>query len=817
MSNQSVKIILIPPNADLDAISSCYGIWLLEKEANFYYTTLSKKAQKLFSIFKDKIDIIKKEDLDKPLIVYTADSSSIDSVLEAFKNIEKIILYDHHINHITSSKNIEIISDKLGANTSLITEHIINKNIHISKEDANILLCGIYDDTKYFSTLSTTSRDLKAASFLMDKGVDIEFVNNILKDYISLEDIIKIEHYIKNLEIVKIKDKKIGFINVENLKEDIMDSFSNIKELDELDAYFIIQESNTNTYLLARSKYMNVNSIISKLGGGGHELASGAKLSYISYQKLKNIILNIILQNKTHIKLKDIMTKNPLTLDSNTDIKDALHILSNYKLSKAPIVENNKIKGVITKKILTKAIHFIDKAPIKGFAIEGIVMKEEDFIWEAEEKLIKTPLSPMVIVVNDENTIKGVITKTDLIKYNLEEQKPIIKHAHIPDYILDIVKDIKSIIQKDQKIYLVGGVVRDILLRRSCYDVDFVIEGDINILEKSLQEHGIKTHRFKDFESLHFKYKDFKIEISTARREYYEFSGAYPIVSKASLREDLFRRDFTINTMLISLSDEDFGTLIDYFGAIEDLNNKIIRILHPLSFIEDPVRILRAIRFQAKLNFRLSKDTKRLLREALDKNLLKNAPKGRVFNEIKIVLQEKEYEKIFNLYKEYDIFEQIFENTIPYEQIEKYAKNLNMFSDWFLLEYKIALKSVPWIFFWLLIKEFDNKQEILKDISAPSFLYNFIGLQNNIKSLIGNLLKAKKPSEVYTILKPYNIEELGLIASQGNIDVLNRITKYLSHFKSLKPEIDISNIPPKDRSQVIENLKLIEMDKNYSL
>jgi len=354
------------------------------------------------------------------------------------------------------------------------------------------------------------------------------------------------------------------------------------------------------------------------------------------------------------------MTKHPLTLKKDMSVEDAFYTLSNFKISKAPVLdENEHVIGAITKKILAKALDISKDSKVQELLVSIPLLKENDFIWEAEKVFLENPLAPMIGVLDKEGKLVGIITKSDLIRHITEDEERNIstKHINIPSYMIDIIIDIKNFIPKGEKLYLVGGVVRDIILNRPSYDIDFVFEGDIDLLEQSLKSHGIKTHRFLGFNSVHFKYKGFKIEISSTRREYYEMAGAYPVVSKASLKEDLFRRDFTINTLLLSLDEKDFGTVIDYFGALNDIKNKIIRVLHPLSFIEDPVRILRAIRFEAKLNFKLSKDTKRLLEEALQKNMLKYAPKGRIFNELKIALQEKEFENIFETYKKYSIIE----------------------------------------------------------------------------------------------------------------------------------------------------------------
>ena len=821
MSEKSAKVLLLPPNADLDALSSIYGISLLEKDAKLFYTSFSSKAKKLFEDIKDRFNILKSLEGLENIHIFTVDYSSIDFVFGLLKKekIKKITLFDHHIRHIEKEPLVEAYIDvTLGACTTLIVEHLIKKDVSISKKDASILLCGIYDDTNYFSIKDISPRDFEVASYLIKMGGDIEFVNKYVKSYISLKDLIHVEEYLKSLEILNINGKKIGFIVLDTTQESVIENLRDIKELGDLDAYFVIMSSSINTYVVARSKTIDVERILSRLGGGGHTLASGLKLNFVSSKKLKSIILELLKEENPKITLKDIMTKHPLTLKKDMSIEEAFYTLSNFKISKAPVLdENEHVIGAITKKILAKALDISKDSKVQELLVSIPLLKEDDFIWEAEKVFLENPLAPMIGVLDKEGKLGGIITKSDLIRHITEDEERNIstKHINIPSYMIDIIIDIKNFIPKGEKLYLVGGVVRDIILNRPSYDIDFVFEGDIDLLEQSLKSHGIKTHRFLGFNSVHFKYKGFKIEISSTRREYYEMAGSYPVVSKASLKEDLFRRDFTINTLLLSLDEKDFGTVIDYFGALNDIKNKIIRVLHPLSFIEDPVRILRAIRFEAKLNFKLSKDTKRLLEEALQKNMLKYAPKGRIFNELKIALQEKEFENIFETYKKYRIIESLFEYKPDYIYIEEKSKNLKMFSDWYLLEYKTPFKEASWIFFWLLIKNAPSLEEILKAISAPAFIYRF--LEINIKHIISEILKAKKPSELYKILKPFSLEELALFATEGNVDVMNRIVKYLSHLKNLKPNIDISSIPPADRSKVIEESKLIEMDKIFSL
>ncbi len=346
-------------------------------------------------------------------------------------------------------------------------------------------------------------------------------------------------------------------------------------------------ESESKTYLFGRSNSdFDVNEVISKLGGGGHKSASALRLYNVDAKTLKEFLISILEEKAFPITLKEIMSRNPFFLYEHETVLEALDKLTKTKFSKAPILdENKKPICLITKKDLIKLSKLYPNEPVKNFCHRDIT-------------------------VNDESLLTGVLSKTDLISYlkSFTYLKPHFKHIKIPSYLEEIALLIRDISKSlGLRSYFVGGVVRDILLKRENLDIDIVVEEKsavllANELSKAL---GIKAHIFEEFQTAHLKYKDIKIELASARREHYESPGDYPKLQLSSLKEDLFRRDFTINAMAISLNEEDFGSLIDFFNGLNDLNSKTIRVLHPLSFIEDPLRVLRALRFSAKLSFSL--------------------------------------------------------------------------------------------------------------------------------------------------------------------------------------------------------------------
>jgi len=190
--------------------------------------------------------------------------------------------------------------------------------------------------------------------------------------------------------------------------------------------------------------------------------------------------------------------------------------------------------------------------------------------------------------------------------------------------------------------YLVGGIVRDLVLDRRNIDIDFLVEGDgiafAKKLGATLEAHVVENSRFRTAkislsDGLH-------IDIATAREEFYLHPGALPEVEAASIRDDLLRRDFTINTLAIQLNSRKWGLLIDHFGGLSDLNIGLIRVLHTFSFVDDPTRILRALRFSARYGFPLEKQTEELLKRALLEGRLDDVSPERLRAEILLCLRE---------------------------------------------------------------------------------------------------------------------------------------------------------------------------------
>ena len=296
--------------------------------------------------------------------------------------------------------------------------------------------------------------------------------------------------------------------------------------------------------------------------------------------------------------------------------------------------------------------------------IEFSSVSPEASLREVQDLIIKDRLR--ILPVLDKGRVAGVITRTDLLSILVGE--PVIRdftyetrHAsqfirkrnmasmlkeRFPRNVIQRMKELGRIADLLQyNVYLVGGIVRDVFLKRDNLDVDLVVEGDgIEFAHAFVRHHAdvrVRTHHKFGTAVLIFP-DGFKVDIATARIEYYESPAAPPIVETSSLKQDLSRRDFTMNTLAVKLNPRHFGTLVDYFGAQKDIKDRVIRVLHNLSFVEDPTRIMRAIRFEQRFGFKIGKLTLALMKNAASLDSFKEMAPRRVFHELMLLLRETE-------------------------------------------------------------------------------------------------------------------------------------------------------------------------------
>ena len=830
-----MKLIVLPTGADLDALSSAYGVLLLHPDAKLLKPAqLSKSASAVFKhfkhLFEDRLIEEPPEEVETLVLVDTCSFERLPYV----PRYGELLIYDHHPKCFERKfENTTLRVDRVGAATTLVVEEIKNRKVELSPEGATLLLMGIYEDTGNFTHLGTTPRDLEAAAFLLSKGGDLQLVDRFVNERLSAKEVEVVYKLLRSIEYVETpKGERVAIATFkgEEYFPDFQEVVYKLKEFTSgVDGFFIVYEAGNKTYIFGRavSEKFDAADILRRLGGGGHREAASLKVEGITAERIKKRLIDVLTGKLPDIYLEHFMSREPLVVKASQDVKEALRLLVDYGFAGAPVVnEKGKPLGVVFKKELLKALKHLGEKPLKVEEIynpDVRVLHLKSTIWEAENILSRFG-QKLIPVVDDSGKVVGVITRLDIFK-NILSETPAQQEGErveLPPNIKVFAEEVGRLADElGVKAYIVGGVVRDILLGRPVWDIDIVVEGGsaVELAKAVAQHYGVKLHEFDQFGTAHLKVGSLKVEFATARRERYERSGAYPEVEPATLKEDLLRRDFTINTLAIALNRDRFGALIDYLGGVEDLQKGVIRVLHSLSFVEDPIRILRALRFAGRFGFELSKGTKSLLRRAVELGVLKRAPKGRIANELRLALREEKFIDILDLYREYKILEQILPegfrwSKVPREELKRLKRLLEEFP-------KIEIPG--WVLFVSILQQFDEETglAVLKELSAPAKVREIYTLA---KRETGKLLKAlkgiEKPSDLVRVLKKYPPELLLMVASKGDRYVEELIRFYLKEVRPFKVKVDVEKfkregLSGKELGKAIEEEKLKVIDQTF--
>jgi tRNA nucleotidyltransferase (CCA-adding enzyme) len=313
------------------------------------------------------------------------------------------------------------------------------------------------------------------------------------------------------------------------------------------------------------------------------------------------------------------------------------------------VVDEGRVAGAVAREDLDKAVgHGLAHAPVRGIMSGRVVTASEDATLSELQALVTSADDGRVAVLRD-GELAGVISRRDLLRA-LEGAEP--REAEAADSLADelaaltdlhpLFDAVAALGDRAEGVYLVGGTVRDILLGEKSFDVDIAVEGDAIEFARSLAEAlGGRATPHERFGTAVVSYgDDERVDVVTTRTEFYDAPAALPTVERAGLREDLFRRDFTINAMAASLKPAGFGRLIDPFGGRDDLEARVLRVLHNLSFIDDPTRIFRGIRYESRYGLRLEEHSARLARGCIEMGLVGDLSSARLRDELVTLLDD---------------------------------------------------------------------------------------------------------------------------------------------------------------------------------
>jgi len=356
---------------------------------------------------------------------------------------------------------------------------------------------------------------------------------------------------------------------------------------------------------------------------------------------------------------------------------------------------------------------------------------------------------------------------------------------YLPQQLLELVKDISGQATKlEQRVYLVGGVVRDLFLGYPNLDLDLVIEGDaVKLAQQMAEDSQAKLLTHPRFGTAKLRYDNFTLDMATARGETYARPGTLPVVTPGTLKDDLLRRDFSLNAMAISLTSNDYGELFDPYQGKDDLEHRLIRILHPKSFSDDATRILRAVRYEQRLGFELETQTAQLLKR--DIPMLDTISGDRIRHELELIFREKQPESVIKRLAELVVLQKISPLLSGNARIaEKFDKARQLSKP----------NQLPSLYFCLLIyslsqseiEQFLHRLNISAKLSRP--MCDTLRLKTRLSLLDKSSLK---PSEIYYLLQEYDplAIQANAIASESSM-VHYHLQLFLTKLRHVRTFLD---------------------------
>jgi tRNA nucleotidyltransferase (CCA-adding enzyme) len=656
------QVIATHGNTDFDAFGAMLAARLLYPEAVVAVATLNRNVRDFYRLHADELGAVTeigRLELDaiRRLIIVEVTSASRLGDLEpvALDPEVETILFDHHAEHElpewVSAETAVLSGD--GALTTTLVGIVAERELAPTPLEATAFALGIHEDTGSLTYATTTQRDVDALSWCLRHGARQDLVNEYLHAPLAPVERGLLQHLLGALEPVAGGGDEILLAAVP--WPEYVDGVSNlahkIVDLTDARALVLLVEMDGRVFAVVRSRTERVDAaaIASVLGGGGHAQAASA-ISRESLATARERVLDALRDAGDAAPIaRELMSTPARTVQPDSTVRDAMRLCQRHGQSGVFVVDGGQLVGGISREDLDKAVgHGLSHAPVRAIMRSRVATVGADATLSELRALVTAADDGRVAVVEDDELV-GVVSRADLLRTldgtapaRPEEEASIADVLRASPRLLRIAAAVTRLGAGGEGVYLVGGTVRDLLLGEASFDVDIAVEGDAigfaYALADALGGRATPHHRFGT--AIVSYGDDERIDVVTTRTEFYDAPGALPTVERAGLREDLFRRDFTINAMAASLGADDLGRLVDPHGGRDDLDARVLRVLHNLSFIDDPTRIFRGVRYEARHGFRFEEHSARLLRGCIEMGLVGDLSSSRLRDELTALLED---------------------------------------------------------------------------------------------------------------------------------------------------------------------------------
>jgi tRNA nucleotidyltransferase (CCA-adding enzyme) len=730
-----VKIITTHLSADFDAFAAAVCAVRLYPDHKVLFPGSHEAAVRRFlsdtglTFPELKLRRARRETIEHAVVVDTSTPARLGEVWDLIRRDNcPIDLIDHHQEERRDAIEAEFtIFKPVGATCTIMADLFAERGIEPTEEEASLLMLGIYEDTGGLSYRETTANDLRVVARLVELGGSLAWVRRWVLKGLQPEQLALLNRIVEAAEEFPINDipVSLAMVEVDQYHEEAAYVVHRWVETFEIPVgiVMLVQPPNVNLILRARIQGLHLGEVAQRFGGGGHATAASARVADRMPVELREELLSALAEElPPPATAIDVANRNVFSIDADEDVETSKERMNHLRVNAMPVKEpDGALSGMVTRQILDRALgHGMANRPVRSIMQPDLpIVPASASLDELRDLFLERSYRFVVVEANDRPV--GIVTRMELFRRVFERQyaagsvldhrmagaRPVsqsisrLLREKTAPWVRELLATAKAVADTvGIPVYLVGGMVRDLLLGRQNEDVDLVVEGSGIDFAYALAAYvNGRCHPHTPFLTAVVTLPDgHRVDIASARTEFYRTPAALPEVETSLIRQDLYRRDFTINSLAVALHGDKHGELVDFFGGRMDLQRREIRVLHSLSFIDDPTRAIRAVRYARRLEFTIASDTRNLITTAVDEGVFDRLSGQRLRRELESLLAENHPTYAIELSAELGLLPAICEGLVWSASVGADLLEVESQLGWFELE-ELGEPPERWLLF----------------------------------------------------------------------------------------------------------------------
>ena len=682
-------------NADLDGLASLVAVNRLhgpmalalpggmDPETHRVWNEHSAAFPVLMRVRTLRRHLVQSE-LGRLFVVDTSDPERLGFIKDHVARFAEVRAFDTHPPHPGALPREAMPS--AGACISALVLMLRDADIAPTAEEAGLFLLGIHQETGHFSFGTTTAVDHQAAACCWQWGAPAEWPSKYVQRGFTRAQLLLLERMAHSVEFVEEGGHTVALMDVEldAYQPDLAVLVEQLREAEQWPAALLVASQGERAFCIGRSRMgLDMAAILRALGGGGHPEAASAVLRQVTLADARKVVKATLveLMGRQLTALK-VAAQPVFALPSTTTIRDVADALHQRRFNAIPITETAggaaRYVGVVQRMDVDAALrHGLGARPVVDVMAQAPTWVAADTpLHQVRRQLVAGPRR-LILVGEPPAAAVGVLTRGQVLRSGELPFDPREAGGHPPPHLVlamvrkqlgaawEHVEALAALgIRTGTSVFLVGGTVRDMFLGTQVRDLDVLVEGHAPDLARAARDTlgGWISVREAFATATWRPPGGTAIDLASSRSEYYEKPAALPKVAHAGLQQDLYRRDFTVNAMAVALVGPEAGKILDPYGGMADLRDGVLRVLHGVSFHDDPTRMFRAARFAARFDFRLAPDTAGLLKAARQVGVLERLTDERLGAELELIVNEREVVQVFRLLREWGLLDHIHPN-----------------------------------------------------------------------------------------------------------------------------------------------------------